>query len=86
MEAPSTRGPLAGIAGIDRWNGTMHLAAAFAAGHLAARATDRRFRTTETEIREAQERVAARRAELVAAQSARRGYAERGRHAAPRPA
>lgn len=67
----------------------MHLAAAFAAGHLAARATDRRFRTTETEISEAHERVARRRAAIVAAQPApvaRRDYAERGRHAAPRPA
>ncbi|GAA1791762.1 hypothetical protein [Agromyces lapidis] len=66
----------------------MHLAAAFAAGHLAARATDRRFRAPdlETEIREAHERVIARRDALVVAPS-RRDYPERGRHAAvPRPA
>lgn len=71
----------------------MHLAAAFAAGHLAARATDRRFRATEHEIREAHERVVARREARVLADSpsaaparAPHEYTERGRHAAPRPA
>ncbi|MFF2271106.1 hypothetical protein ACFVTX_02470 [Agromyces sp. NPDC058136] len=70
----------------------MHLAAAFAAGHLAARATDRRFRATEHEIREAHERVVTRREARVLAASpaapvrAPRDYTERGRHAAPRPA
>ncbi|WP_022890638.1 hypothetical protein [Agromyces italicus] len=65
----------------------MHLAAALAAGRLAARAADRRFRAPEleTEIREAHERVIARRVAPVAAPS-RRDYPERGRHAAPRPA
>lgn len=75
----------------------MSLAAAFAAGHLAARATDRRFRATEAEIAAAHERVAARRTALVMAAApvaapaappalAPRAYTERGRHAAPRPA
>ncbi|MFB6611869.1 hypothetical protein ACFCVO_16190 [Agromyces sp. NPDC056379] len=67
----------------------MSLAAAFAAGHLAARATDRRFRATEAEIDAAHERVAARRRALVAVTAPapeRRDYTERGRHAAPRPA
>ena len=74
----------------------MSLTAAFAAGHLAARATDRRFRATEAEIAAAHERVAARRSALVAvaapdsarapAAAAQRDYTERGRHAAPRPA
>ncbi|KRC58642.1 hypothetical protein ASE14_19030 [Agromyces sp. Root81] len=71
----------------------MTLAAAFAAGHLAARTADRRFRATESEIRAAHERVAARRTAVVAAAApapapaaARREYTERGRHAAPRPA
>ena len=72
----------------------MSLAAAFAAGHLAARTTDRRFRATEAEIAAAHERVTARRSALVgvaapaapAAVPARRTYTERGRHAAPRPA
>ncbi|SIO21245.1 hypothetical protein [Agromyces cerinus] len=65
----------------------MSLAAAFAAGHHSARATDRRFRATESEIREAHERVTARRTAIVAAPSpTRREYTERGRHAAPRPA
>ncbi|MDF0513003.1 hypothetical protein PX701_05150 [Agromyces sp. H3Y2-19a] len=64
----------------------MNLAAAFAAGHLAGRATDRLHRTTEAEIREAHERAVARRSvrsgEPVSA--ARRELTERGRHAAPR--
>ncbi|MBM7831330.1 hypothetical protein JOE59_002035 [Agromyces cerinus] len=75
----------------------MSLTAAFAAGHLAARASDRRFRATEAEIAAAHERVAARRSALVtvaapgparspAAAPAQRDYTERGRHAAPRPA
>jgi len=69
-----------------RWgNETMSLARAFAAGGLAARHTERRFRTTEAEIREAEERVVERRTAVVVA-SARREYTERGRHAAPRPA
>ena len=66
-------------------NETMSLAHAFAAGGLAARHADRRFRTTEAEIREAEQRVIERRTAVVVA-SARRGYPERGRHAAPRPA
>ncbi|MGW9631062.1 hypothetical protein ACWGST_10190 [Agromyces sp. NPDC055520] len=73
----------------------MSLAAAFGAGHLAARVTDRRFRATEAEIAAAHVRVAARRSALIgvtgtaavpAAVPARREYTERGRHAAPRPA
>ena len=67
----------------------MSLAAAFAAGHLAARATERRFRATEAEIVAAHERVVARRtaaAPLLAPTPTRRVYTERGRHAAPRPA
>lgn len=67
----------------------MSLAAAFAAGHLAARATDRRVRATQAEIAAAHERVAARRTALVTAAAparAPRDYTERGRHAAPRPA
>ncbi|MFB9310609.1 hypothetical protein BJY17_003571 [Agromyces hippuratus] len=71
----------------------MSLAAAFAAGHLAARASDRRFRATEAEIDAAHERVAARRSALVtvaapgpAPARGRRDYTEHGRHAAPRPA
>ncbi len=63
----------------------MSLAHAFAAGGLAARHTERRFRTTEAEIREAEQRVIERRSAAVEA-SARREYTERGRHAAPRPA
>ncbi|MEF3405749.1 hypothetical protein [Agromyces sp. CCNWLW203] len=74
----------------------MSLAAAFTAGHLAARATERRFRSTEVEIAAAHERVVARRtaaAPLLAPTLAptptptptRRVYTERGRHAAPRP-
>ena len=64
----------------------MSLAHAFAAGGLSARRTDRRASAaTEAEIREAERRVIERRASLVAA-SATRTYAERGRHAAPRPA
>ncbi|UOQ88626.1 hypothetical protein MUN74_15325 [Agromyces endophyticus] len=70
----------------------MSIAAAFAAGHLAARAADRRFGTTESEVRAAEQRVAARRAALVAADAtarvapAKRDLTERGRHVAPRPA
>ncbi len=63
----------------------MDLAHAIAAGGLSARTTERRFTTTEAEIREAEQRVIARRTAAVAA-SARREYPERGRHAAPRPA
>lgn len=63
----------------------MDLAHAVAAGGLAARRTDRRIRTTEAEVREAEQRVAARRAALVGS-SIRREYPDRGRHAAPRPA
>lgn len=63
----------------------MSLAAAFTAGHLAARATERRFRATEVEIAAAHERVLARRSAAAPA-PARRVYTERGRHAAPRPA
>jgi hypothetical protein len=66
-------------------NETMSLAHAFTAGGLAARHADRRFRTTEAEIREAEQRVIERRTAVVVA-SARREYPERGRHAAPRPA
>jgi hypothetical protein len=68
-----------------RGDETMSLAHAFAAGGLAARHADRRFRTTEAEIREAERRVIERRSAVVEA-SARREYTERGRHAAPRPA
>jgi hypothetical protein len=64
---------------------TMHLAHAVAAAGLAARTTERRFTTTEAEIREAERRVVERRMARVAA-SGRREYPERGRHAAPRPA
>lgn len=63
----------------------MDLAHAIAASGLAGRRTERRFRTTEAEIHEAELRVAARRAAVVEA-SARREYTDRGRHAAPRPA
>jgi len=66
-------------------NETMSLAHAFAAGGLSARHTERRLRTTEAEIREAEQRVIERRTVVVVA-SARREYPERGRHAAPRPA
>ncbi|KQZ07643.1 hypothetical protein ESP57_17520 [Agromyces fucosus] len=71
----------------------MSLAAAFTAGRLAARASDRRFLATEAEITAAHERVTARRTALVtvagapsAPARAPRAYTERGRHAAPRPA
>lgn len=66
-------------------DGTMSLAHAFGAGGLAARRSDRRFRTTEAEIGEAERRVVERRSAAVVT-SARREYTERGRHAAPRPA
>jgi hypothetical protein len=68
----------------------MDLAHAIAAGGLAARLTDRRFTASDAEVREAEQRVLARRtaAAMAAsgATSARREYTERGRHAAPRPA
>jgi hypothetical protein len=63
----------------------MDLAHAIAAGGLAARVTHRRFTGSEAEVREAEQRVIARRAAAVAA-SGGRVYTERGRHAAPRPA
>ncbi|WP_136707891.1 hypothetical protein [Agromyces sp. H66] len=63
----------------------MDLAHAIMAGGLAARTTERRFTTTETEIREAEQRVAARRAAMTTA-SAPREYPGRGRHSAPPPA
>jgi len=68
----------------DETNGTMDLAHAIAAGGLAARRTDRRFTTTEEEIRAAELRVLERRMAAVAA-SGRREYTQGGRHAAPRP-
>lgn len=61
----------------------MDLAHSFVAQVVAARATDRRFAATETEIRDAERRVAARRTTAAAA-SGRSEYSERGRHAAPR--
>ena len=64
---------------------TMDLPHAIIAGGLAARATDRRFRTTEAEIRAAEQRVAARRAALVEASDRRVRFGS-GRHAAPPPA
>ncbi|WP_026482538.1 hypothetical protein [Agromyces subbeticus] len=73
----------------------MSLAAAFATGRLAARATDRRFgpgrdhreaERRELEVREAELRVLARRSPVAPPVAARRDYTERGRHAAPRPA
>jgi hypothetical protein len=74
----------------------MDLAHAIAAGGLAARLTDRRFTGGDAEVREAEQRVIARRAAAVAASgqasgaasgkaSGNREYPERGRHAAPRP-
>lgn len=63
----------------------MGLAHAIMAGGLAGRAPERRFTTTETEIREAERRVAARRTTAATA-SGRPVYAERGRHVAARPA
>jgi hypothetical protein len=63
----------------------MDLAHAIAAGGLSARTTDRRFLTTEEEIRDAERRVVERRRAAVEA-SAGRVYTERGRHVAPRPA
>ncbi|WP_438855026.1 hypothetical protein [Agromyces sp. M3QZ16-3] len=62
----------------------MDLAHAVNAGGLAGRRTDHRFTTDETEIREAERRVARRRAAAVEQRSI--AYAERGRHVAPRPA
>jgi hypothetical protein len=63
----------------------MNLAAAVFAGHLAARATDRRFRTTEAEIQSAQERAVSRRTARITA-AARHDHPVRGRHLAPRTA
>jgi hypothetical protein len=63
----------------------MDLAHALALGGLAARRTERRFRTDDAEVRAAEQRVLARRSARAAA-SARREFTERGRHAAPRPA
>ncbi|WP_448810592.1 hypothetical protein [Agromyces bauzanensis] len=63
----------------------MDLAHAIAASGLAGRTAERRFRSTEAEIREAEQRMAARRTAAAAA-SVPRAYPERGRHAAPRPA
>lgn len=60
----------------------MDLAHAIVAGGLAARATDRRHRSHETEVSEARERAIARRSAAVQA-STRVEYRERGRHAAP---
>ena len=62
----------------------MSIAHAVAAAGLAALATDRLHKTTETEIQAAERRVLERRAAQAA--SERREYTERGRHAAPRPA
>lgn len=61
----------------------MDLAHSFVAQVVAARTTDRRFAATENEIRDAERRVAARRATAAAA-SGRGEYSERGRHAARR--
>ena len=63
----------------------MDLAHAIAAGALSARSTERRFRTTEAEVAEAERRAIARRTAAVEA-AAPREYTERGRHAVPRPA
>ena len=63
----------------------MSIAHAIAAAGLAALATDRLHRATETEIRAAEQRVIERRTAAAGA-SGRREYTERGRHAAPRPA
>ena len=63
----------------------MDLAHAIALGGLAARRTDRRFRSGDEEVRAAEERALARRSARAAA-SARPELTERGRHAAPRPA
>jgi hypothetical protein len=72
----------------------MDLAHAMVAGGLAGRMTGRRFSAGDAEVREAEQRVFARRAAAAVAASgvasgaipARREYPERGRHAAPRPA
>jgi hypothetical protein len=71
----------------------MDLAHAIVAGGLAARLTDRRFTAGDAEVREAEQRVIARRAAAAGAAvgaasgaaSGKREYPERGRHAAPRP-
>ncbi|GAA1060904.1 hypothetical protein [Agromyces bracchium] len=62
----------------------MDLAHAVNAGGLAGRRTDHRFTADETEIREAERRVARRRAAAVERRSV--AYVERGRHVAPRTA
>ncbi|WP_400999533.1 hypothetical protein [Agromyces sp. GXQ0307] len=62
----------------------MDLAHAVNAGGLAGRRTEHRFTADETEIREAERRVARRRAAAVERRSV--PYAERGRHVAPRTA
>lgn len=72
----------------------MDLAHAIAAGGLAARLTGRRVTASDAEVREAEQRVIARRTAAAVAASgavpvavpARREYPDRGRHAAPRPA
>ena len=63
----------------------MDLAHAIAAAVLAARRNGRRSTAADAEIRAAERRVIARRSPVVAT-SGGREYAERGRHAAPRPA
>lgn len=63
----------------------MSIAHAVAAAGLAAFASNRQHKATETEIRAAERRVIERRA-ATHAESGRREYTERGRHAAPRPA
>ncbi|GAA1056705.1 hypothetical protein GCM10017608_20980 [Agromyces luteolus] len=62
----------------------MDLAHALSAGGLAGRRTDHRFTADEAEIREAEQRVARRRAAAVERRPV--VFAERGRHAAPRTA
>ncbi|WP_353815673.1 hypothetical protein [Agromyces sp. SYSU T00266] len=62
----------------------MDLAHALNAGGLAGRRTDHRFTADETEVREAERRVARRRA--AAAERRPLTFTERGRHAAPRTA
>jgi hypothetical protein len=76
----------------------MDLAHAFVAQRLASRTADRRYSTTDAEVRSVAERVLARRraAASIAGHDGGRGilrvgsggreYPERGRHAAPRPA
>ena len=84
--SPASMGPHPAGMAARQGNGTMDIAHAFAAGQLSARATDRRFRTDEAEVRAAERRVAERRAALVESRGRSREYTERGRHAAaPRP-